>query len=147
MPHARNAHVGHEPSVDTVADDVARAATTVRDHRRAGCERLDHADAEVLLADVDEPAGAGEQVRELLARLPAEKLDVLGQARAQLGLERPRADDRQPVRQRPKRFEHEARPLVRDESAHPEEAVAVLRRVMAEVGDSTGGWITAASRP
>ena len=126
LADGRGVGVVHEQPVLARPDDVHRPAACECDDRRAGGERLDHRDPEVLLADVDEPGGAFILLHEVLAGHPAVQLDVRWEGRAQLVLERPDADHHEPVRQVAERLDHRLRVLVGDQPVGPEEEAGFL---------------------
>ena len=135
-----------QDAVDVRPHDVACATLVDRDHRRTRRQRLDHADAEVLLADVNEPRGALEEGDEVGARQPLEQADVLGQRGAQEASSIPLADHGQPVRQPAKGPRHDLRPLCGTSRCTHRNSVR-SPAVAENWSTSTGGWMTTESRP
>ena len=128
-----------QQAVQARTHDVACAPAVCGQHRCSRRQRLDHGDAEVLLTHVDEAGRAGEQPGQPLALHPAEELDVRGQRRPHLALERADPDHGQPeLRKLPECRGHLERALVRHQAVDPEEVGQVALDPAREVADRHG---------
>src|SRR6185436_20853342 len=113
-------------AVDPVTNDLRRTAGRERDDRRAGCERLDADDPEVILRGKDETARGAQQLTERrVIEVPRER-DVVARHPLEGAALASFADNDETHAEPSEGADRDVRALVRGQTAHVDPEVTTL---------------------